>query len=80
MLTLPIGAGWGGCTVSLVAESEVEGFIDKIRNAYGPYKGLQGEELHEVIFATKPSSGACGECFLNFVFAFDLYLLLHNSV
>jgi galactokinase len=56
-----LGAGWGGCTVSLVAESEVESFIHKIKNSYGPYKGLQGEELHEVIFATKPSSGACGE-------------------
>jgi galactokinase len=55
------GAGWGGCTVSLVAETEVESFITKIKNAYGPYAGLEGEKLHEVIFATKPSSGACGE-------------------
>lgn len=54
------GAGWGGCTVSLVPETEVENFITKIKNAYGPYKGLEGERLHEVIFATKPSSGACG--------------------
>jgi galactokinase len=53
------GAGWGGCTVSLVAETEVESFITKIKNAYGPYAGLEGEKLHEVIFATKPSSGAC---------------------
>lgn len=53
------GAGWGGCTVSLVPEAQVDAFIDKIKNAYGPYKGLEGEKLHEVIFATKPSSGAC---------------------
>jgi len=53
------GAGWGGCTVSLVSETEVEAFIAKIKNSYGPYKGLEGEKLHEVIFATKPSSGAC---------------------
>ena len=62
MLTqMYLGAGWGGCTVSLVAESEVESFINKIKNTYSLYKGLQGEELREAIFATKPSSGACGE-------------------
>lgn len=53
------GAGWGGCTVSLVPETDVQEFITKLKNAYGPYKGLEGEKLHEVIFATKPSSGAC---------------------
>ncbi|EIN10114.1 Galactokinase [Punctularia strigosozonata HHB-11173 SS5] len=53
------GAGWGGCTVSLVPESEVDSFIAKVKAAYPPYKGLEGEALHEVIFATKPSSGAC---------------------
>lgn len=44
-----------------MAEKEVENFITKIKNSYGPYKGLEGEKLHEVIFATMPSSGACGE-------------------
>ncbi|KDQ52726.1 hypothetical protein JAAARDRAFT_40017 [Jaapia argillacea MUCL 33604] len=53
------GAGWGGCTVSLVAESDVDSFISKIKKAYAPYHNLEGEALHEVIFATKPSSGAC---------------------
>ncbi|KAF8072214.1 ribosomal protein S5 domain 2-type protein [Lyophyllum atratum] len=53
------GAGWGGCTVSLVAEDKVESFIEKIRDTYKPYKGLEGEALSEVIFATRPSSGAC---------------------
>ncbi|THV05088.1 galactokinase gal [Dendrothele bispora CBS 962.96] len=53
------GAGWGGCTVSIVAEDNVDAFIKKISETYGPYKGLQGEELSEVIFATKPSTGAC---------------------
>jgi len=52
------GAGWGGCTVSLVAESEVDTFIAKIKASYPPYKDLEGEKLKEVIFATKPSSGA----------------------
>ncbi|KAJ8469514.1 hypothetical protein ONZ45_g16863 [Pleurotus djamor] len=53
------GAGWGGCTVSLVPEDIVDAFIDKVKARYGPYTGLEGERLNEVIFATKPSSGAC---------------------
>ncbi|KAF7967965.1 hypothetical protein HWV62_32427 [Athelia sp. TMB] len=53
------GAGWGGCTVSLVDEDKVDEFIAKVKASYGPYKDLQGDALHEVIFATKPSSGAC---------------------
>ncbi|KAG6879790.1 hypothetical protein C0992_011588 [Termitomyces sp. T32_za158] len=53
------GAGWGGCTVSLVAEDKVMAFIEQIKNTYAPYKGLEGEALNEVIFATRPSSGAC---------------------
>ncbi|KAN0083958.1 Ribosomal protein S5 domain 2-type fold [Tylopilus felleus] len=53
------GAGWGGCTVSLVDESQVDAFIANIKARYAPYRDLEGEALHEVIFATKPSSGAC---------------------
>ncbi|KAG6856269.1 hypothetical protein H0H87_005954 [Tephrocybe sp. NHM501043] len=53
------GAGFGGCTVSLVAEDKVQSFIEQIRDTYPPYKGLEGEALSEVIFATSPSSGAC---------------------
>lgn len=55
-----IGAGWGGCTVSLVPESHVDAFITKMRDTYPAYKGLEGHALSEVIFATRPSSGACG--------------------
>jgi galactokinase len=55
------GAGWGGCAVALVAEDEVESFIQKVKEGYAPYRELEGEALHEVIFATKPSSGACGK-------------------
>ncbi|KAJ7657601.1 galactokinase gal [Mycena rosella] len=53
------GAGWGGCTVSLVPEDEVDSFIKKISETYPPYKGLVGDALSEVIFATRPSTGAC---------------------
>jgi len=52
------GAGWGGCTVSLVEEDRVPEFIERMRTSYPPYHGLHGSELAEVIFPTKPSSGA----------------------
>lgn len=55
------GAGWGGCTISLVAEDEVEAFIGRVKAAYPPYRSLEGEKLHEAIFATHPSNGAFGE-------------------
>ncbi|XP_006459627.1 hypothetical protein AGABI2DRAFT_65690 [Agaricus bisporus var. bisporus H97] len=61
------GAGWGGCAVSLVAEDQVEIFIKKIKDEYPPYKGLKEEQLNDVIFATKPGSGACGMRFLRFL-------------
>ncbi|KAF9060500.1 GHMP kinase [Rhodocollybia butyracea] len=51
------GAGWGGCTVSLVPESDVDGFIKKVSERYGPFKDLKGEALNEVIFDKKLSSG-----------------------
>ena len=54
------GAGWGGCTVSLVPEEKVDEFIQKVKEGYTPYHNFEGDALHEVIFATKPSSGACG--------------------
>ncbi|KZT67489.1 Galactokinase [Daedalea quercina L-15889] len=53
------GAGWGGCTVSLVAEDKVDAFIERLAATYPAYKDLEGEALKQVIFATKPSSGAC---------------------
>ncbi|KAL0568213.1 galactokinase [Marasmius crinis-equi] len=53
------GAGWGGCTVSIVAEDKVEAFIKQVSETYPRYKGLSKEALSEAIFATKPSSGAC---------------------
>jgi len=55
------GAGWGGCTVSLVSESKFEDFRNKLREGYPKYRGLTEEELNEVVFATKPSSGAFGK-------------------
>lgn len=55
------GAGWGGCSISLVDESDVEGFIQRVKARYAPYKGLSDDDLKEAIFATRPGSGAFGE-------------------
>jgi len=55
------GAGWGGCAVSLVAEKDVDSFIQKIKATYVPYKDMDSDRLDEAIFATRPSTGACGE-------------------
>lgn len=46
--------------MSLVDEVRVPEFIEKLKASYRPYHGLHGDELSEVIFATKPSSGASG--------------------
>ncbi|KAH9481177.1 Galactokinase [Psilocybe cubensis] len=63
------GAGWGGCTVSLVPEFGVNRFINKIKNTYRPYRYLDIDALKEAIFATKPGNGACGESIFPFFFA-----------
>ncbi|CAD7703581.1 unnamed protein product [Ostreobium quekettii] len=56
------GAGWGGCTVSLVLESKVDAFISEVTHLFYSSKLEQGVittgQLQGCIFATKPSSGA----------------------
>lgn len=53
------GAGWGGCTVSLVRAGEVDEFMKKVKEGYAPYRELSEEKLKEAMFATKPGAGAC---------------------
>lgn len=57
------GAGWGGCTVSLVENSKVTQFMDDMKNSYyakEPFKSrAQKEGLENVIFESKPCEGAC---------------------
>ena len=58
------GAGWGGCTVSLVKKEQLEEFIDKVYPYYTKQRE-PGEELwitddlDRYIFATQPAQGAC---------------------
>lgn len=58
------GAGWGGCTVSLVQKEKLNEFIDKVYPYYTKQRE-PGEELwitddlDRYIFATLPSPGAC---------------------
>lgn len=66
------GAGWGGCTVSLVTEADVPSFIESVRNEYAPYKDLDKAALEQVIFATKPGSGAGGEFPALFLWSLNL--------
>lgn len=44
-----------------MGEDQADTFIKRVKETYPPYKDLEGEKLDEVIFATRPSSGACGE-------------------
>ena len=59
------GAGWGGCTVSLITESNISSFIEKVKEAYyfkrwPEWKGdpKMQHKLNDVIFASKPSLGS----------------------
>lgn len=56
------GAGWGGCTVSLVKDDNVEQFIQTLKNNFYESRIEQGivksSGLDFVIFASKPAAGA----------------------
>lgn len=60
--SLAAGAGWGGCTVSLVPEQEAPKFIAELREKYFMPLVSKGvvtdQELAQCLFASKPSSGA----------------------
>lgn len=56
------GAGWGGCVVSLVKESNVPRFILSLKEAFYQSRMEKGvinrNDLGLYVFASKPSSGA----------------------
>jgi len=49
------GAGWGGCTVSLVPEANLGTFLEGVRKGYFEKRGINDEDM---LFATKPGSGS----------------------
>lgn len=56
------GAGWGGCTVSLVRREQVVPFMQQLRAEYFGALLKEGrvgeEEMADVLFSSPPSSGA----------------------
>ena len=58
------GAGWGGCSVSLVKKDDLEDFVTKMYTYYTKEReqGQQlwvTDDLERYLFATKPGQGAC---------------------
>lgn len=54
------GAGWGGCTVSLVEAGKVDAFLAALAAGFYAKRGLGGdkEALAAMLFASVPGSGA----------------------
>lgn len=55
------GAGWGGCTVSLVRAGTEAAFIDALKAAFYASRVAAGvvqeEDLGATVFATRPAAG-----------------------
>ena len=52
------GAGWGGCTGSLVPAEKLDSFLDSVKRGYYIGRPYREERLAESLFATEPGSGA----------------------
>ncbi|KAJ7311024.1 hypothetical protein JRQ81_006620 [Phrynocephalus forsythii] len=52
------GAGWGGCTVSMVPEDKLEGFLAGVREAYYQNNRQRWAQEEGILFATSPGGGA----------------------
>ena len=55
------GAGWGGCTVSLVRAGTEAAFVQALKEAFYAQRVANGvikeENLDEAVFATRPAAG-----------------------
>ncbi|KAA3678012.1 N-acetylgalactosamine kinase [Paragonimus westermani] len=52
------GAGWGGCTVSLVPVADLTRFMHQIRRDYYEKRGLSQHEADQLVFVSKPAHPA----------------------
>eukprot|EP00850_Spirogloea_muscicola_P008011 SM000042S15278 [mRNA] locus=s42:81627:85636:+ [translate_table: standard] len=56
------GAGWGGCTVSLVPDNQAASFIQALKDNYYASRvksgRIEASSLDACVFASKPASGA----------------------
>lgn len=52
------GAGWGGCAVSMVPTSQVESFVEKVKDQYYAKKEGLLDKVTVSLFATSPGGGA----------------------
>ncbi|XP_073922009.1 N-acetylgalactosamine kinase isoform X4 [Castor canadensis] len=52
------GAGWGGCTVSIVPADKLSSFLASVSEAYYQRSGRNLAPEKESLFATKPGGGA----------------------
>lgn len=53
------GAGWGGCTVSLVPAHATADFLRRLAEQYYTPSVLGSTPLDAALFATQPGPGAC---------------------
>ncbi|NWW86894.1 GALK2 kinase, partial [Rhynochetos jubatus] len=52
------GAGWGGCTVSMVPTDRLNAFLETVRKAYYQSDAQRLALQNNSLFATKPGRGA----------------------
>lgn len=52
------GAGWGGCTVSMVPTDKLNTFLKNVKKAYYQTDGQRLAVEDNSLFATKPGRGA----------------------
>ena len=52
------GAGWGGCSVSLIESADTTAFLGALSDAYFTQPLLKDVPLASALFASRPGSGA----------------------
>ncbi len=52
------GAGWGGCTVSMVPKQNLKAFMDALEQHYYQGRLPDGQQLDQVLFSSEPGCGA----------------------